>query len=412
MAGETVEARAERDGEAAAPRRVLGVELPLVVDGVRVEVAVGEGEAGEAEGPEEDAAALEAARAVARPGLERAHAHAAVAGAEEQLVAEAQERARGRGLDAGLEARPVGLDEGERAAGTPLTSSNALSSCPPAARGGSRRPPRRPARRVGRRRACARRGARPPRRVRTGASAPRVPPAGPGRGPRASSGPGAAAATSVPAPRRRRAAAGEGRRPQPLLVLGERLLTEGVAAGRAPEPEPAADRPARLGGEVGDLLRPVAVEGPTLQVAWQVLRLESVAGEADVEAAREALRRRAQRERDLHPGRPGPHVRAPALRAERLQGVERRVDERRAQGRGVRHVHAVERPGGPRPGVAVGHEQRLQGGVGSAHVDAIDDDAGDLAQDRPRVGGPREGPGGSACRTPCACRRPGGREPP
>jgi hypothetical protein len=180
---------------------------------------------------------------------------------------------------------------------------------------------------------------------------------------------------------------------QGFAVVGRRVGAERVARHRAPEPKPAVvQRTARLRPQVHHVIGGVAPEAARRQGVRQVVRPQGIAGVARVGRAGEALGRRAQAQPQLHARRADADVQAAGPHLQPFERVHVGQDRGRAEGRGVGHVEAVDRPGGSRPAVAVGDEQGLLTGLGAAHVHAVEHDPRHVAQDRPRVGGPRHRP--------------------
>lgn len=89
----------------------------------------------------------------------------------------------------------------------------------------------------------------------------------------------------------------------------------------------------------------------------------------------------------LHAGRAHADVERARAGLQAGQGFHVGEHHCRAQGRGVGHVDAIERPGGARAAVAARHHQRLQGRLRPTDVGAVDQHAGHVAEHGPGVGG-------------------------
>ena len=174
---------------------------------------------------------------------------------------------------------------------------------------------------------------------------------------------------------------------QRLVMLGEGLLVESVDEGGPPQPASTAEcGTAQLAARFGHALGRAPEEGPPLQGFGKVLRLESSPRATQVGGSAETGFRSAEGQTHLDPGCPDAHVGLRGAGGERVEGVHVGIGEGRPQGGGIGHLHPVEGPGGTRPRVALGEEERLLLAVRAADVHAVDHDSGHVAEDRPGVG--------------------------
>ena len=185
--------------------------------------------------------------------------------------------------------------------------------------------------------------------------------------------------------------AGKGGRAQGVRVAREGVLAERVAGHRSPEPQPALlQRTSRLAAQLQQPIRLVAGEDAGGEGGREVVGLEGSACVAHVGGAREPAGGGAEAQADLHAGRACAHVEAGGAGLQPLERVHVREDRGRPEGGRVGHVEAVEGPEGAPAAVPVGHEQRLLGGLGAAHVHAVHHHSRDIPQDGPGVGRARE----------------------
>ena len=173
-------------------------------------------------------------------------------------------------------------------------------------------------------------------------------------------------------------------------MTGELVLPERRAPPGAPQPETVAgERAPRIAAELGRASGVVAHERAPGQIRGHVVGLGT--GRPRMQPAAPSRAEVAGEERGLRARGADTHVDGGRADLHERQRVHVREHREGAGGGRIGDVEPVEPPGGAGTGIAAADHERLLRGVRSAHVHAIEDDAGHVPQDRPGVGGAGQG---------------------